>query len=161
MDVYECIVGRRSTRSFRKDDIPQASLDRILEAARWSPSAGNRQPWEFILIRKKETLENIAPLARYGEFIPEAPLAIAVVTDPSTKWHMIDGSSAVQNMALAAWEMGIGTCWIGSLEREQAKKILCIPEHLHLLTVLPFGYPDEVDESTRKSVGSMLHQEKW
>ena len=161
MDVYDCIIGRRSIRSFRDDEIPKEALGKILEAARWAPSAGNRQPWEFIIIRNKETLEEIAPHARYGAFISQAPLAIAVVTDPSTKWHMIDGSGAVQNMALAAWEMGIGTCWIGSLEREQAKRILGIPEHLHLLTVLPFGYPSKVGSSTRKSLEDTVHREKW
>lgn len=161
MDVYECILKRRSVRSFRGDEIPEEALERILEAARWSPSASNRQPWEFIIIRDKETLREISALAKYGGFISQAVLAIAVVTNPATRWHIIDGSTAVQNMTLAAWEMGIGTCWIGSLEREEAKKILDIPDDLHLLTVLPFGYPAEIGESDRKPIKELLHEEKW
>ena len=64
-------------------------------------------------------------------------------------------------MALAAWEMGIGTCWVGSLEREKVKEILQIPRDLHLLTVLPFGYPAKIGVSTRRPLESMVRQETW
>ncbi len=161
MDVFECILSRRSIRSFKDEPVPDEALERILEAARWAPSAVNRQPWHFIVIRNRETLRRIASLARYGSFISQAPVAVAVVTDPSSRWHLIDGSGAVQNMALAAWEMGIGTCWIGSLDRERVKEILRVPEELHLLTVLPFGYPSKVGTSTRRPLESMIHQETW
>jgi len=161
MNVSECIMQRRSVRSYADKKVPEETVNKILEAGRWAPSAGNCQPWQFIVIRDKDILRRIAEHARYGSFISEAPLAIAVVTDPSTTWHMVDGSSAVQNMALAAWEMGIGTCWLGSMKREEVKGILGIPDRLHLLTVLPFGYPAEVEPSTRKDLASMLHQDKW
>ena len=161
MDVFRCIVERRSVRSYTEKDIPEESLQRILEAARWAQSAVNRQPWEFIAIRDKGMLREISKHARYGEFIKDAPLAVGVVTNPKTKWHLIDGSTAVQNMALAAWEMGIGTCWIGSLDREEAKELLGIPSDLHLLTVLPFGYPARVGSSTRRDLDSMIHREHW
>jgi len=161
MDVFECILSRRSIRSFKDEPVPDEALERILEAARWAPSAVNRQPWHFIVIKNRETLRRIASLARYGSFISQAPVAVAVVTDPSSRWHLIDGSGAVQNMALAAWEMGIGTCWIGSLERERVKEILRVPEELYLLTVLPFGYPSEVGTSTRRPLESMIHRETW
>jgi nitroreductase len=161
MDVFRCIVERRSVRSYTEKDIPEESLQRILEAARWAQSAVNRQPWEFITIHDKDMLREISKHARYGGFIKDAPVAIAVVTNPKTKWHLIDGSTAVQNMALAAWEMGIGTCWIGSLEREEVKKLLGIPDELHLLTVLPFGYPATVGSSTRRDLDSMIHRDRW
>lgn len=161
MTVFDCIMERRSIRSYKDKEIPEESLNRILEAGRWTPSAGNRQPWEFVVIRDKDTLREIAEHARYGKFIPQAPLAIAVVTNPSNRWHIIDGSSAIENMTLAAWEIGIGTCWIGSMERDDVKKILGIPDDLHLLTVLPFGYPAAVGRSSRRELKSMLHYEKW
>jgi len=161
MNVFECIKQRRSVRSYTSRKISEKALNKILEAGRWAPSAGNGQPWQFIVIRDKGILRKIAEHARYGSFTAEAQLAIAVVTDPSTSWHIVDGSSAVQNMALAAWEIGIGTCWLGSMEREEVKKILGVPDKLHLLTVLPFGYPAEVEPSTRKELASMLHQDRW
>jgi len=161
MEVFECILNRRSIRSYSKEPLSDEALNRILEAARWAPSAVNRQPWEFIVIRDRKLLEAISAHAVYGRFISQAPLAIAVVTNPASKWHIIDGSGAIQNMALAAWEMGIGTCWIGSLEREEVKKLLGIPDHLNLLTVLPFGHPAEAGESERKPLDSMLHFDRW
>ena len=161
MNVFECILERRSIRSFKDKEIPDELLNGILEAGRWAPSAVNRQPWEFIIIRDKEIFKEIAHHARYGRFISQAPLAVAVVTDPASRWHIIDGSSAVQNMALAAWEMGIGTCWIGSLDRDEVKKILGIPDDRHLLTVLPFGYPAEIGQSRRKELKSIVHEELW
>ena len=161
MDTFECIARRRSVRSYTDGDLDEKAVDRILQAGRWAQSASNRQPWEFIIIRARETLQEIAARARYGSFIKDAPLAIAVVTNPETKWHIIDGSTAVQNMALAAWEMGIGTCWIGSLDREEVKELLGIPRELHLLTVLPFGYPEGTKESTRKDLDTMVHRERW
>lgn len=161
MNVFECILERRSIRSFEDKEIPDELLNGILEAGRWAPSAVNRQPWEFIIIRDKEILKEIAEHARYGRFISQVPLAVAVVTDPASRWHIIDGSSGVQNMALAAWEMGIGTCWIGSLDRDEVKKILGIPDGRHLLTVLPFGYPAEIGRSRRKELDKTVHYEKW
>ncbi len=161
MDTFDCIVGRRSIRSFTREEIPKGCIRKILEAARWAPSANNRQPWQFIIIRDPGTLSQIASHARYGRFISDAAAAVAVVTDPSTKWHQIDGSTAVQNMALEAWDLGIGTCWIGSLERDQVKDILNIPGDLHLLTVLPFGYPASAGSSSRRKLDSMIHEEKW
>ena len=80
MDVFECILSRRSIRSFKDEPVPDEALERILEAARWAPSAVNRQPWHFIVIRNRETLRRIASLARYGSFISQAPVAVAVVT---------------------------------------------------------------------------------
>jgi len=94
MDVFECIVSRRSIRSFKDEPVPDEALERILEAARWAPSAVNRQPWHFIVIKNRETLRRIASLARYGSFISQAPVAVAVVTDPSSRWHLIDGSGS-------------------------------------------------------------------
>ena len=161
MDVFDCIIGRRSIRSYLDKEVPEDALQKILEAARWSPSAVNHQPWEFVIIRNRGLLEKIAAKARYGSFIADAPIAIAVVTDPSTKWHITDGSTAVQNMCLAAWEMGIGTCWIGSLERDYVKELLGVPENLHLLTVLPFGYPAKTGKSSRKEIQTVVHENHW
>jgi nitroreductase len=87
-------------------------------------------------------------------------VAVAVVTDPSNSWHEIDGARAVQNMEIAAWNAGLGTCWIGGLQRERIKELLAIPNHLHLLTILPFGYPAEsspVRRQTKKRPQEVFH----
>lgn len=141
MDAFECIRKRRTTRTFLPKEVPPDAIRKILEAGRLAPSARNLQPWHFVVIQDKNTLKQLAPLCTSGRFIEHAGVAIAVVTDPSTSWHEIDGARAVQNMEIAAWNEGLGTCWIGGLERERIQEILGIPKQLHLLTLLPFGYP--------------------
>jgi len=161
MDTSDCIKTRRSIRKYEEKDVPDKVIEKILEAGRWAPTASHKEPWYFIVIKDKKLLKVIAEEAAYGNFIKDASFAIAVVTDPSSKWHEIDGALATENMTLEAWSEGLGTCWIGALDREKAKEILEIPEELHLLTVLPFGYPDEEPTSTRKPLSEIVYKEKF
>src|SRR4029434_5567028 len=122
MDTFECIRTRRTTRTFLPKDLPENTIHRILEAGRLTPSARNRQPWHLIAIRDKALLQRLAPLCTTGQFIEQASFAVAIVTDPANRWHEIDGARAVQNMELAGWNDGVGTCWIGGLARERIKE---------------------------------------
>src|SRR5262249_27570309 len=112
MDTFECIRTRRTTRTFLPKDLPEHTMDRILEAGRLTPSARNRQPWHLIAIRDKTLLQRLAPLCPTGQFIAQASFAVAIVTDPANRWHEIDGARAVQNMELAGWndEIGRASC---------------------------------------------------
>jgi len=140
--LLEFMKNRRSIRSFQNTPIAEDAIEMLLEAARWTPSASNRQPWEFIVIKDKELLENVASNAMFGKFVKRAPLAIAIVgkKNVSPNWYVIDTSLVSMNMMLMAWSLGIGTCWIGSMDREKAKEILKLNEDDYLLTILPFGY---------------------
>jgi len=140
--LLEFMKKRRSIRSFQNTPIAEDAIEMLLEAARWTPSASNRQPWEFIVIKDKELLENVASNAMFGKFVKRAPLAIAIVGKKrvSPNWYVIDTSLVSMNMMLMAWSLGIGTCWIGSMDREKAKEILKLKEDDYLLTILPFGY---------------------
>jgi nitroreductase len=133
---------RRTIRSFQDKEIPDEKINMILEAGRFSPSASNRQPWNFIVIKNKEILEQISKAAYYGKFIKTAPIAIAIVgkMNQSPKWYVIDTSLVSMSMMLMAWSLNIGTCWIGALNREKAKQILGLGKNDYLLTVLPMGY---------------------
>ncbi|MEJ2294690.1 MAG: nitroreductase family protein [Candidatus Lokiarchaeota archaeon] len=141
-EFLEFLKGRRSIRSFEKEEINEEHLKMILEAARWTPSASNRQPWHFIVIKDKEKLQKISETAIYGKFFKRAPLAIAIVGKPSESpnWYKVDTSLVSMQMMLMAWALGIGSCWIGSMDRERAKELLGIDKQDYLLTVLPFGY---------------------
>ncbi len=136
------LKSRRSIRAFQDKPIPEKEIEMILEAGRWTPSASNRQPWQFIVIKNKDTLKKIARATGYGWFIAEAPIAIAIIGKIRTshKWYIIDTSLVSMNMMLMAWSLGIGTCWIGSINKDKAKKILELGDNDYLLTVLPFGY---------------------
>ena len=142
-ELLEIIKSRRSIRSFQDKEIPEENIEMILEAARWTPSASNKQPWEFIVIKDKEFKLKVAKTAAYGRFMKEAPVLIAIIGKPriSQKWYVIDTSLVTMNMMLMAWSLGIGTCWIGAMNREKAREVLELVENDYVATILPFGYP--------------------
>ena len=141
-DLLEFIKSRRSIRSFQDKQVPDNEIQMILEAGRWTPSASNKQPWEFYLIKDKEILKEIAKNAIYGRHIKRAPFAIAIVGKKLTSpnYYIQDTSLVSMTMMLMAWSLGIGTCWIGSMNREKVKVILGLGKDDYLLTVLPMGY---------------------
>jgi len=162
MEIMEAITKRRSIRRFKSREVEQWKLDMALDAARWAPSSKNSQPWEFIIIKDRNTLEKIAAESTYGKHIAQAPLAVAFVTDPSkSNWHEVDGALATQNFTLAAWALGLGTCWTGTMNRDKVKKILDIPAEKNLLTVLPLGYPAEEGQAHRDELSSFIHLERY
>ena len=154
------LKGRRSIRLFQANPISEKEIEMILEAGRWTPSASHRQPWEFIVIKNKVLLENISKNTSYGKFIKEAPVAIAIIgkMKTSSKWYLIDTSLVSMQMMLMAWSLGIGTCWIGTMNREKVKNLLGLKETDHLLTILPFGYikGDIPDPKPRKSLNKIV-----
>lgn len=139
-DLLEFLKERRSIRFFQDKMISDEELEMILEAGRWAPSASNRQPWELIIIKNREILGKIA--GRYSRFLETVPVAIAIIGKPvkSPKWYVIDTSLVSMNMMLMAWSMGIGSCWLGSLNRDKVKELLELGPNDFVLTVLPFGY---------------------
>ncbi|VVB85018.1 Coenzyme F420:L-glutamate ligase [uncultured archaeon] len=173
MDVSEAIRKRSTVRQFRNGSLPDDVLDRIFEAARWAPSPFNTQPWEFVIIRDKETLRAISKYARYSGYLAEAPMAIAVIVPPvNSKFSWVESigeprfaaAMAVQNMMLAAWEMGIGTCWV-SIEREKVREILDVPKTHFVLTVMRLGYPEVMptghEDNFRKKIEDSISYEKY
>ncbi|MGB7290883.1 MAG: nitroreductase family protein [Thermodesulfobacteriota bacterium] len=164
MDTCECIRKRRDIRSFIYKEVPEDVIMKIVEAGRLAPSAMNLQPWDFIIIKDNQTIGALGPICTSGRFVVDASFAVVVVTDPSNKWHEIDGARAVQNMALAGWNEGVGCCWIGAINRERVKEMLNIPQKLHVLTILPFGYPEQFTvkrKKNRKAPGEIVHREKF
>lgn len=164
LDVEDAIRKRRAIRRFKPDPIPDEILCRILEAGRLAPSSKNSQPWHFIVIRNKETLKELAKCTYTGEFLPSAPVAIAVILE-NAKLES-DAARAIQNMVLVAWKYGIGTCWITNFW-DKAKAILGVPMtgNFKLVTVLPFGYIPEDEKprgkKKRKSLKEIAHEERF
>ena len=123
MDVYDAIRSRVAVRSFKPDPVPDAALDKILRAARWSPSRRNRQPWRLIVIKNKDTLTKLAGLTSGGSYIADAPMAIAVVMDDK-RMAQFDAGRLIENMLLVAWSEGIGTCMVGGWDQDAVKELL-------------------------------------
>jgi len=163
MDALTCIKGRREIREYLDKPIPQESLEQILEAGRLAPSSKNSQPWHFIVIRDKGILRKISDLTPTGKHIAQAPLAIAILMD-GAKLPEIDGARATQNMVLAAWSLGIGSCWVTNFYDDGVKDLLGVPQRMKLVTVMPFGYPTEpktTRKKIRKPMSEILHYEKF
>ncbi len=161
-DLLEFIKSRRSIRSFQDKQVPDNEIQMILEAGRWTPSASNKQPWEFYLIRDKEILKEIAKNAIYGRHIKRAPFAIAIVGKKLTSpnYYIQDTSLVSMTMMLMAWSLGIGTCWIGSMNREKVKVILGLGKDDYLLTVLPMGYiKGTIPKSTLRAALDQIKKE--
>jgi len=142
MDVFEAVRKRHSIRAYDSTLIPEEKLNKILEAARLAPSAGNIQPWHFIIVTNAEKRRRLAQ-ARYAHFIKMAPVVIVGCGNQkaSPDWYMVDVAIAMQNMVLTATSEGLGTCWIGSFDEEEVRAMLKIPENLKVVALLTLGYP--------------------
>jgi len=163
VDALNCIRTRREIRDYLDKPIPQECIDEILEAGRLAPSSKNSQPWHFIVIRDKGTLRKISELTPTGKHIANAPLAIAIVMEDA-KLPEVDGARAGQNMILAAWSLGVGSCWVVNFYEDGVKDLLGVPQKMKLVTVLPFGYPIEpktTRKKIRKPISEIVHYEKF
>jgi len=145
MDVFETIKKRRSIRKYKQGNMPREHLKRILEAARWAPSAKNRQPWRFIIIRDTERKKLLAEIANKQMFLADASVIVVALADPeaSPKWFKQDVMIALEHIVLASTSIGYGTCWIGAFDEKRTKQLLKIPEKFSVVALLPIGVPDE------------------
>ena len=169
MDVFAAISQRSSVRAYKTTDVEEDKLKKVLEAARLSPSASNRQEWKFIVIRNKDARKKLAKAAFGQSFIGEAPIVIvACGTEPKAMLgcgqptHTVDVSIACSYMILQAQELGLGTCWIGAFREDETKKILNIPEHVRVVAMIPLGYPNQPpSKKFRKSLDQIVCHEKY
>lgn len=164
MNVFECVSTLSSIRSFKRDNVPDEQIMKVLEAGRLAPSAHNDQPWEFILIKDKNRISQLDKYCLSGSFSAQADFAVVILTDPESKWRQIDTTRAAQNMILTAWSYRLGTCWIGRIDKKGLSEFLNIPDNWVVLTVLPFGYFHERMASAgkfRKSPKEVFHLDEY
>ncbi|MDP2871885.1 MAG: nitroreductase family protein [Bacillota bacterium] len=163
MDVLTAIKTRRSIRKYKDVPVPEDKLAQVLEAGRAAPSAGNRQPWRFLVVTDPETRKRLVPAARNQEFVGQAgAVIVACAPDPSLKWHMVDVAIALDHMTLAAHELGLGTCWVGAFEPDQVRQLLGIPEEVKVVALLPLGVPDmEGTPRPRKPAEEVFVFNRW
>lgn len=151
MEFTDVILSRRSVRSFSKEEIPENIINEILEAARLSPSSQNRQCWRFIVVHIKKTRERLALksgfIGKFNFFIKDAPIIIVACADPSKSirlnkqnYYLVDIAIAFQQMMLAAWNHGVGSCWLAAFDEQKVKDILGIPDKIRVVAMSPFGY---------------------
>jgi nitroreductase len=173
MDVLEAIKGRRSIRAFRSQRVPAEIVEKLIDAARCAPSAGNIQPWEFIIVRKPDIKRRLAEAALDQTFIEEASVVIVVCANEDhsslgygmrgkTLYCIQDTAAAVQNIHLAAYSVGLGTCWVGAFREEGVRKILKIPHGVRPVAIIPVGYPAEFPSPRdRRHMSKIVHYETF
>jgi nitroreductase len=154
MEVQEAVRVRKSVRAYDDRPVPEDALGRILEAARLSPSAVNRQPWNLIVVRDEARRKALSE-GMFARFLKEAPVVIVGCGDAksSKDWCTIDTTIALQTLVIAATAEGLGTCWIGSFDEPKVKALLKIPEHWEVVCLVAVGYERKSLELTRKLTG--------
>lgn len=170
MNVIEAIRKKRAIRSYSSQPLPEEVVRQILYAGRRAQSSKNSQPWQFIAIRKRETLTELSKMGDFASYLPSAALAVAIVTpDPLTRWSvMFDAGQAAAYMQLAALELGVGSCLITLHRPEPAGALLGFPDDLHLNVLVAFGYPanpGDIEAASRlggrRSLDEVVHFEHW
>jgi len=161
MDVLVAIKSRRSIRAFEDRRIPEGALEKLIDAASCAPSAGNIQPWIFVIVRKPEGKQLLAQAALRQTFIQKAPLVIVVCADEArssgrygdrgrTLYCLQDTSAAIENIILSAHSLGLGACWVGAFREDAVRQILMIPYDVRPVAIVPVGYPAESPPPRRK-----------
>jgi len=169
MDAIEAILTRRSVRTYTKDDISDKTIKKLLEAAVSAPSAGNQQPWHFIIIDDRKILDKIPDFHPNAKLLRGTQKAILVCGDLNLEklkgYWMLDCSAATQNILLAARALGLGSCWIGVYPREERMKnlreMLGLPENVIPFSIVSIGYTDEKQEKVNRDFSSRTHKNKW
>ena len=169
MEALEAIMTRRSIRRYTSREVAPAQIRRILKAAMNAPSANNLQPWHFVIIHDRGTLEEITTFHQYARMLREAPVAIAVCADTGKQnlegYWVQDCAAATQNMLLAAHALGLGAVWLGIFPREPRiegmRRLLKLPEHITPFCVVAMGWPDETVEPASRFQEDRIHTDTW
>jgi len=165
-ELIQAIFTRRSIRRYSADPVGEEDVKTLLEAAMAAPSAGNSQPWHFIVVTDRQTLDALAEVHTYGKMLFEAPLCIAVCGDPSLSRHWVqDCSAATENLLLAVASLGLGAVWLGvhpEADRVAAiRKVLRIPESIAPLNLISIGHPAEEKEPRTQYDELRVHRGWW
>ncbi len=153
-DVRDIVVGRRTIRQFRPDPVPRQVLEGLVDAARLAPSAANMQPLEFVAVDDRTVCAEIFPCLKWAAYIapagnpkpgqePAAYVVTLVNTAVREKMFEYDVGAAMENMIVAAWGQGLGSCWLLSIDRDRLKAVLGVPDGYRIDCVLALGYPAE------------------
>lgn len=169
MDVYEAIKTRRSVRGYKLTAIDKRVLTRIMNAARFAPSARNRQEWRFVIVTEHEKRQKLMEAANNQRFVGESPVVVACCAQ--TDEHLmrcgqpaytIDLAIAIDHITLAAAAEGLGTCWVGSFYEDKVRKALDIPDEIRVVQLLTMGYPaDTPRPKSRLSLDEIVCWEAW
>lgn len=165
----DSLLTRRSIRKFKNIPVPPKMVHEILRAGTAAPSAGDEQPWHFIIIDDRKLLEAITQFHPHAAMLKESPMAILACADLNLEKHkdywVQDLSAATENMLIAANDLGLGSVWLGVYPREDRVKgfrdLFSLPENIVPFSLLPVGYADEKKAPADRFRRERIHQNKW
>lgn len=162
MEVKGAIKARRSIRKYKRKELPNKVLDRLLEMARAAPSGANRQPWELVVITDRLRLKELVPICKEQAFIADCAAFIVGVDDPQQKWAKVDLAIALDHLSLAAVEEGMGTCWIGAYDPARMAEYVNLPADRTVTVCLALGFPDEFPAArSRKKIEDLINWDRY
>ncbi|TZE81898.1 nitroreductase family protein [Calorimonas adulescens] len=165
----DAILNRKSIRKYKNIKVSDEIVQELLRAGMAAPSAGNEQPWEFIVLRDKEIMKKIAEVHPYSQALLNADVAIVVCGDESKEllkgFWVQDCSAATENILLAAEDKGLGAVWLGVYpvkgRVDAIKRLLNLPDSVIPLSIVPVGYPDEQREPADRFNKERIHYDRW
>jgi nitroreductase len=178
MEFMDVVATRKSVRGYADRDVEEEKLAKILEAARLAPSWANKQCCSYVVIKDKEKIKELSSFI--NSWLKHAPVVLAACANPADSgsrngmdYYLVDVGISMQQLVLAATDLGLGTCWIGAFDEAKLKKRLEVPENVRVVALTPLGYPAEKEgfgsKLARKFVGAdkrkpfeeIVHREKW
>jgi len=163
MDAIAALKERRSVRSYRQQQVEREIIEDIIDCARLAPTAMNDQPWDFVVVTRKDDLEKIPPMLGHGEFIANAAFAVLVLAR-DTNYAVEDCSAATENLLIAGAAYGLGSCWVAGTRQAYGPivaKAFGAPEDRQLIAIVSFGYPAEEPKVEKRSLTDVLHWERF
>lgn len=164
MKTLETMDKRRSIRVYKDQPIEKEKIDKLIEAARLAPTAGNRQNFKLVIVdyTEKDLKKTLAVACNQQHFVGEASHIVAGISEPDYKWHQVDTAIVLEHIALEAVELGLGTCWIGAFKEDDVKKILKVPNDKKVIALLVIGYSAESPPSRpRKDVSELISYNQY
>jgi len=169
LGVFEAIKERRSVRAYTDEAVSDDDVGRLMEAARWAPSAGNLQPWALVVVKEVETKRKLSSATLNQTHIQEASAVIVVCADATRSsrvygsrgeklYSLQDTAAATQNILLAAHELGLATCWVGAFRENEVAEAVKAPRNLRPVAMVAVGYPAERPVAPqRRSFNEIVH----
>jgi nitroreductase len=162
-NAIETMRLRRSIRTYTTQPVERRVMEEIVDCARLAPTAMNDQPWDFVVLTKKEDLERIPPMLGHAEYVANAAFAVLVL-GRGTQYVVEDCSAATENLLLAAEAHGIGSCWVAGTQQTYGPvvaKAFGAPEDRQLIAIVSFGYPAEEPVMEKRALADVLHWDRF
>jgi nitroreductase len=171
MEFMDVVLARRSVRDYSDKVVEEEKLTKILEAARLAPSWVNKQCCQYIVVKNKDKIAELSSFL--NSWLKRAPVVLAACANSEDSgsrngmdYYLVDVAISMQQLILAATDVGLGTCWLGAFDEGKIKKALGVPENIKVVAMTPIGYAADKESLRskfvdRKPIEEIIHQEKW